>query len=180
MYASPRLRTNLDHYLQGLISHPYSGDLLVGEAPGWAGCALTGIPFTSERVIASSPHPFISSLRPYLLRTGTQSESSATIVWQRLESGSRLPAFWNAFPFHPHYAGVHENRPPNWSEQQFGATVLAMVIDILTPRRIFAVGRKAEETFSAHFPAHAAPYIRHPSFGGKSAFLAGMTAHQIA
>lgn len=178
-YSSSGLLANVREYLSALVSHPYSGDLLVGEAPGWAGCALTGIPFTSEKVLTASPHPFVTYIRPRLTVSGTQSEPTATMVWSRLTSSSRLPAFWNAFPFHPHYLGTHRNRPPTSAEERFGATVLATVLQILTPQRVFAVGRTAQRTLATHFPSLGAPYIRHPSNGGRPAFLSGLIAHHI-
>lgn len=179
-YSSPHLLKNLDAYLAALIRYPYSGDLLIGEAPGYAGCALTGIPFTSEHLIASSIHPFLTALRPQLNHTGTQTESSATMVWNRLACGTRLPALWNAFPFHPHPPGNPAgNRKPTTTEAKFGATVLDYIIRILMPARVFAIGRVAEAAISTHFPHITAPYIRHPSNGGHSKFVSGMTTYNI-
>ncbi|MGA3284111.1 MAG: hypothetical protein ABSD57_06605 [Verrucomicrobiota bacterium] len=42
-YGHELQRGNLRAYCEALIQWPCSGDLLVGEAPGYAGCALTGI-----------------------------------------------------------------------------------------------------------------------------------------
>jgi len=177
-YSLPSLLANVDEYFRGLIAHPYSGDLLVGEAPGWAGCALTGIPFTSEHVISSSPHPFLRGLHSRLAIGGNQSEPTATMVWDSIGRSSRLPAFWNAFPFHPHYSGSYRNRPPTRMEKAFGATVLGIVIHILTPGRIFAVGRTAQCTLRTHLSL-AAPYIRHPSNGGRPGFLSGLAVYNV-
>jgi uracil-DNA glycosylase len=179
-YASPHLVNNLNEYLYALISYPYSGDLLVGEAPGYAGCALTGIPFTSEHLIASSSHPFLAGLRPLLFRAGTQTERSATMVWNHLARGTKLPALWNAFPFHPHPPGnPFDNRTPTTAEAVFGARVLDFILRILTPTRVFTIGRVAEAALSVHFPHLTAPYIRHPSNGGHGKFISGMTAYSI-
>ena len=178
-FYSPPILLNVSEYIHALISRPYSGDLLVGEAPGWAGCALTGIPFTSEQVVRLSPHPFIDGLRPRLTVVGYQAENTATMVWNRLTNSSRLPAFWNAYPFHPHVFGGHQNRQPTATEEQFGATVLATVLEILTPQRVFAVGRTAEQTLQTYFPVLRAQYIRHPSNGGQPAFLSGLAEHHI-
>lgn len=179
-YSSRRLLANVDEYFSALIAHPFSGDLLVGEAPGYAGCALTGIPFTSEYVLTSSSHPFIRRMRPRIRVSGAQKERSATMVWDRLTSSSLLPALWNAFPFHPHLARSHLNRRPTAAELAFGVTVLAVVIQILTPHRVFAIGRTAERVLKRHFPRLRAPYVRHPSNGGRSAFSSALAAHGVA
>src|SRR5438105_1001322 len=80
-YSSPERLRNLEAYLGALCSWPYSGHLLVGEAPGHKGCAVTGIPFTSQYVLTSSPHSFIRHLRPSITASGSQSEATASIVW---------------------------------------------------------------------------------------------------
>lgn len=56
-YTLAPLLSNVDQYLRALISHPFSGDLLVGEAPGWAGCALTGIPFLASLISSNETWP---------------------------------------------------------------------------------------------------------------------------
>ena len=179
-YSSPFLVQNLVEYFNALLSYPYSGDLLVAEAPGHAGCARTGIPLTSEHVIAFSTHPFIASIRPRLICSGTQTESTATMVWACLARGSRLPASWNTFPFHPHPADdLRGNRKPYAVETSFGVNVLDLVIRILTPQRVFALGRVAESILSRHFARLAAPYIRHPSNGGNADFVSGMIANKV-
>jgi hypothetical protein len=179
-YTSSSMVRNLTEYFGALLTYPYSGDLLVGEAPGHAGCARTGIPLTSEYIIAFNNHPFIVSLRPRLSRSGTQTESTATMVWNCLSSGSRLPAFWNTFPFHPHPVGSpRRNRAPTPAETRFGVNALCLVIQILTPQRVFALGRVAESILSSHFAHLAAPYIRHPSNGGHPAFVSGMITYGV-
>ena len=179
-YISPILIQNLVEYFDGLLAYPYSGDLLVAEAPGHAGCARTGIPLTSEYIIASSTHPFIASIRPRLSLSGTQTESTATMVWNCLSHGTRLPAFWNTFPFHPHPVGnPHGNRTPDRAESSLGVRILDLVIRILTPHRIFALGRVAQTILSTHFSRFAAPYIRHPSNGGNPDFVLGMTRYKV-
>ena len=181
-YLSPPLLQNLRVYLEGLIDSPsFRGDLLVGEAPGYAGCARTGIPFTSEYVLVTSRHPFLVDLRPNLHCPGRQKERSSSIVWNHLEKGTALPAFWNAFPFHPH--PPHDplgNRKPTAPEARFGADVLDCILRILTPARVFALGRVAEAAISRHLTRLGQPvYIRHPANGGQTKFVAGMTTHRI-
>ena len=180
-YASSALAQNLVEYFGGLLSYPfYSGDLLVGEAPGHRGCARTGIPLTSEFIIAKDPHPFIASLRPRLFCSGIQTESTATMVWSRLALGSKLPAFWNTFPFHPHDPGKPlGNRTPNAAETRFGIDALDLVLKILAPRRVFALGRTADSILAKHFSHVSAPYIRHPANGGYQEFVQGITTYQI-
>jgi uracil-DNA glycosylase len=181
-YAEQNRLGNLEQYFRALISHPYSGDLLVGEAPGHCGCARTGIPFTSESVILDGHHPFLAQLRPRLICHGRQSESTAECVWACLHASPTLtlPAFWNAFPLHPHAPGdPSTNRKPNASELAYGATVLAVVLHLLAPSRVFAVGRVAEQLLSRNFPGLKSPYLRHPARGGHAEFAAGLKSHGI-
>lgn len=166
---------NLQSYFLAM-NKAFSGDLLVGEAPGWKGCALTGVPFTSPRILKSQEIELFTSSK-YWTSCDT-SESTATIVWEFFKDHKKLPLFWNAFPFHPYQPdNDKKNRPPSNEELNIGRGYLEKLIMIYKPRRIFAVGRKAENNL--HIMNENFLYIRHPSNGGKREFVANCTNFNV-
>ena len=178
-YQNTRRCDNLHAYLTALVySKSYVGDLLAGEAPGRDGCALTGIPFTSEHVIQSSNNLFICGLRQDLKIGGVQREQTATIVWDYLLGCSSVPALWNIFPFHPHHrCEVNKplkNRKPTSVETQFGYDIINLIVGILTPKRMIAVGKTAFHKLSQHKHNLLVDEVRHPANGGKTEFVAAM------
>ena len=138
-------RERLARYLR---SRRTAAILLVGEAPGYRGTRISGIPFTSERQL-----------------TGTgPAEATATVVHRVLaELGvSDDVLLWNAVPTHPGTAT--SNRPPTRGELELSAPYL----DALSRgRRVIAVGRVAHARLGGS-------YVRHPSRGGAAAFRAGL------
>ena len=145
-YAESGLRRDrLDRYLR---ERRRAGVLLVGEAPGYRGARVSGIPFTSERQL-----------------TGTgPAEATATIVRRTLaelglEDGVLL---WNLVPTHPGTA--ESNRQPTRAEIAQSETFLRELAD---GRRVVAIGRLAHVRLGG-------PYVRHPSHGGAVAFRAGL------
>ena len=179
-YHSPSCILNLKVYLETSCSYPYSGHLLIGEAPGHKGCALTGVPFTSQRVLSASTAPFISRLKPALAISGNETEASATIVWDYLCGCSTVPAMWNVFPFHPHKCGnLNSNRTPKVSEVHTGKQYVQIILEILCPHTVIAVGSTSARALGHLFPHLPIKTVRHPSFGGKSDFLAGIRAAGI-
>lgn len=143
--ASSHLSERLAAYLAARREAPI---LLVGEAAGYRGARVSGIPFTSERQL-----------------TGTgPAEASATIVHRVLaELGLEdRVLLWNVVPTHPGTAS--SNRRPTRAEVAAGARFLEQ---LARGRRVVAVGRLAEE-------ATGAPYVRHPSHGGTRRFRAGL------
>lgn len=173
-YVQPELVSNLRTYLSLLMSFPYSGHLLVGEAPGYRGCAQCGIPFTSQRVINERSHPFIAALRQKVKLSGNETEVTATKVWNQLEGKKTVPAFWNTFPFHPWMGGdPKKNRAPTHLETAIGLDYLEMVIQILRPHTLVAVGGVASGILRGRYASLEFQEFSHPSMRGYPGFLAG-------
>jgi uracil-DNA glycosylase len=138
-------RRRLSAYLESRREAPL---LLVGEAAGYRGARVSGIPFTSERQLTGRG----------------PAEASATIVHRVLAElgleGSVL--LWNIVPTHPGTAT--SNRSPRAAEIEAG---LPFSLELARGRRVVAVGRLAEAVLGA-------PYVRHPSHGGAADFRAGL------
>jgi uracil-DNA glycosylase len=139
------LRDRLTAYLEVRSEATF---LLVGEAPGYLGARVSGIPFTSER---------------QLLGTGP-AEASATIVHRVLaELGLEdRVILWNVVPTHP--GTEASNRAPTRDEVAAG---LVFAHRLAEGRRVTAIGRVAERALGAQ-------YVRHPARGGAAEFRAGM------
>ena len=125
--------------------------MLVGEAAGYRGARVSGIPFTSERQLTGAG----------------PAEVSATIVHRVLgDLGLEEDVLlWNVVPTHPHEPGCpYTNRRPTRGEVESSSRFLDLVAG---GRRVIAVGRLAESVTGA-------PYIRHPGHGGAAAFRDGL------
>jgi uracil-DNA glycosylase len=144
--SSPLLRERLGTYLE---SRADADVVLVGEAAGYRGARVSGIPFTSERQL--------TGFGP--------AEATATIVHRvlaRLQVEDEV-LLWNVVPTHP--GTETANRRPTRAEIEAASPFL----DELTRGRVaIAVGRLAEAALDA-------PYVRHPSHGGAAAFEAGLS-----
>ena len=174
-YRDTRVANNLRLYLNHMV-HMKSGHvLLVGEAPGYRGCRVTGIPFTSGRVFERINHPLLKTLETQLELSEIVAEPTATIVWEYLARKRTTPLLWNAFPFHPHTGrNANSNRAPTVGEIEIGARYLQDLAAIFKPEIIAGIGRIGQQCASRVFPDKDIIYIAHPSFGGKRAFIAGM------
>jgi uracil-DNA glycosylase len=141
-------RERLTRYLE---ERREAGILLVGEAAGYRGARVSGIPFTSERQLTGGP----------------PGEASATIVHRVLaELGlTQDVVLWNAVPTHPHLPGRPDtNRRPTAAEIAAGRRFLD---ELARGRRVLAVGHVAESVLGGD-------YVRHPSRGGAGAFREGL------
>jgi uracil-DNA glycosylase len=147
-YAGSELRrTRLAAYLETRRHAPV---LLVGEAAGYRGARVSGVPFTSERQLTGAG----------------PAEATATIVQRTLaELGvADELLLWNLVPTHPGTAS--SNRAPTRAEIEQAAPFLE---ELARGRRVIAVGRLAHGRLGG-------PYVRHPSRGGAAAFRAGLAA----
>src|SRR5204862_4974313 len=97
-YADSALRR--DRLTEYLERHAAARLLLVGEAPGYRGARISGIPFTSERQLTGEG----------------PAEATATIV-HRVLAELELTAYvllWNVVPTHP--GSDRSNRAPTRAE----------------------------------------------------------------
>ncbi|PJF41350.1 MAG: uracil-DNA glycosylase [Chloroflexi bacterium] len=154
--------------------------LMVGEAPGYKGCRLTGVPFSNEYLLVNGIDSvgLFGQERGYRKTDETAKagrEQTATIIWETALKLNIVPLAWNAFPFHPHKAGnTWSNRTPRASELRLGGELLSEFVSLFEIETIIAVGNKAEATLQKlNVPCAK---VRHPAQGGKRDFVAGMTA----
>jgi uracil-DNA glycosylase len=147
---APLLRSRLRDYLAARAESPI---LLVGEAAGYRGARVSGLPFTSERQLTGAG----------------PAEATATVVQRALaELGARERVLlWNVVPTHPHRPGCADsNRPPTRGEISAGRPFVAA---LAAGRRVVAVGRLAGAELGV-------ASIRHPSHGGAAVFRDGLIA----
>jgi len=174
-YLVPGVDENLKAYLEVMFQIEGRRVLLVGEAPGYKGCKITGIPFTSGRVFENVDHPILQKLKRKLTLAKVESENTATIVWNYLATKNTTPLLWNSFPFHPHPEGEeNKNRSPTDEEISFGIKFLRALNKMFSPEVIAGIGNAGVDCAQQAFPESEIRYIRHPSFGGKSDFIKGM------
>lgn len=139
---------------------------MIGEAPGYKGCAQSGIPFTSLDIISSLD--FFKNKAQLL--GGKEKERTATMIWNVIGPIAEPPMLWNAFPFHPHKNNSPKsNRKPNINEINEGLEYIKMLQKIFPNANLIAVGNVAYESLNK-FGLTVYGKVRHPSFGGKAQF----------
>ena len=146
--------------------------LLVGEAPGYRGCGVTGIPFSSAHLLRT--HSFYRHLPCRIPSTPYNKEATATIVHNLLDKLSIQPLCWNAFPHHSHKPDTPtSNRRPTTAEITLGRPILHHLLTTFPIELTIAVGKTAATALAQADVSFTA--VRHPSHGGKTQFEHGVT-----
>jgi uracil-DNA glycosylase len=143
--GSAQLCERLGSYLE---SRRAAEVVLVGEAAGYRGARVSGIPFTSERQLTGSG----------------PAEATATIVHRVLATlgVEDEVLLWNVVATHP--GTETSNRRPTRGEVDAASPFLD---ELVRGRAAIAVGRLAASVLET-------PYVRHPSHGGAAEFEAGL------
>ena len=164
------LRLYLDDHEKGRENGSIPLFLLM-EAPGPWGCRFSGVPITSEAQLTDPSFP--GSGRQSTTKAEPFSEYSASIYWRILSPYWKSLFTWNTVPMHPFHLGKPDSiRTPKQSEINTFLPVLEQIVEWAQPKRILAVGRKAENALSRI--SVEADYIRHPSQGGSKIFEDGV------
>jgi uracil-DNA glycosylase len=201
---------NLRRYLEaagvphGVAAHGSAGGAadgtviaLVGEAPGYRGCAVTGVPFTSRQVLLGDAGRWgLFAPRAFVAHEDLGSpwaEATATLVWRHLPVAmaglAGPPLLWNAVPFHPRPPrptldpsddrgasrapdpAAEGNRSPTTAEVAEGASYLRALLHLVPGVRPIAVGQVAARAI-AQLGISPLAVLRHPAHGGATAFTA--------
>ena len=140
-YKDEKLLNNLKHYFEYLYENNHRDVLLIGEALGFSGGKLTGIPFSSAELIMNSEQDIFTAIRPHITIEKIESEKTATMVWDSIDNSKTVPILWNAFPFHPYnYRKPMSNRAPTNKEIKEGSFYIKELVKIFEPKIIASIG----------------------------------------
>ena len=143
---------------------------------GYRGGRRTGLALTDEFHLPCYAKLFgLPSLQK--ATTGRAiAERTATVVWRVLNLIDRSIFLWNIFPLHPHKPGEpRTNRCHKRFERKACEQLNLSLIKMLRPRNIIAIGRDAHLVLTDL--GIEAVKVRHPSYGGQSEFIAGITRY---
>jgi uracil-DNA glycosylase len=176
------------HNLRTYLARAAPALALIGEALGYRGCAVTGVPFTSRQVLSADAGGWgLFEGQGFVAHEGLGrpwAEATATLIWRHLPAALRAlpgpPLLWNAFPFHPYPlraggagAGRAGNRGPTRAEVEEGAPYLRLVLDLFPGVQAVAVGRVAAGAL-AGLGIRPLAALRHPAHGGAALFAEGL------
>ncbi len=168
---------NLTRWLKRM-GHQRPAVLLVGEAPGKKGAAITGVPFVSPDVLmrgpkGGDPWSAFGTEAGYQYMNPSR-EGTATMFWEvmaRYFGECPLPMTWNAVPFWP-VGSDGRNRCPTPPERELGGEWLHRLTTIYRDALLVAVGRHAQRACGELGLHHES--VQHPANSGKPEFEKGV------
>ncbi|WP_461187797.1 uracil-DNA glycosylase [Arthrobacter sp. Z4-13] len=170
-------RRNLETYLEEMLDRSPTV-LLLGEAPGFRGMRITGVPFTNRTMFQGPANSFglFGPGKGYVVpeeAAGVAAEPTATVMWEVLAELQFLPLLWSACPWHTHMPGKPQsNRTPRITEARLGTPFWQSLADLFSIGTTVAVGNVAHRSLLSS--GMEVPKVRHPSHGGRSGFKRGL------
>jgi hypothetical protein len=170
-------RRNLELYLKEMLERS-PAVLLLGEAPGFRGMRITGVPFTNRTMFQGPANSFglFGPGKGYSLpaeAAGVAAEPTATVMWDVLAELQFLPLLWSACPWHTHIPGKPQsNRTPTAADARLGTPFWQSLAELFRVESVVAVGNVAHRSLLSS--GVEAPKVRHPSHGGRAGFKRGL------
>jgi uracil-DNA glycosylase len=170
-------RRNLGLYLEEMLDRPPKV-LLLGEAPGFRGMRITGVPFTNRTMFQGPANSFglFGPGKGYSLppeAADVAAEPTATVMWEVLAELQFLPLLWSACPWHTHVPGKPQsNRTPTVADARAGTPFWQSLAGLFGIETVVAVGNVAHRSLLSS--GMDVPKVRHPSHGGRSGFKRGL------
>jgi len=145
-----------------------------GRDLGYRGGRRTGLALTDELHLGALGKAFGNARIERATLTAPVAERTAGEIWNMIKRVPVAPFLWNAFPFHPYEPGdPMTNRCHTVREARMVEDLLEALLTWLRPARIVALGNDAHRALARM--GRDAIYVRHPSYGGRAAFIAGIS-----
>ena len=143
----------------------------IGRDLGYRGGRRTGLALTDD--VHLSCHVARWGVEVDRLTKGAIiAERTAAVIWNILQKISERIFLWNVFPLHPYEAGdPFSNRAHNAEERAAGEKLLNLIVKLLKPKRLIAIGNDAEKAVVRLQSQCVIEKVRHPSYGGQNIFL---------
>jgi len=143
----------------------------VGRDLGYRGGRRTGLALTDD--VNFTNHLNRWSVESTKITKGIPvPERTASVIWNMLDEIDANIFLWNVFPLHPHEENApFTNRAHNAIERKVGEEILEMLVNLIKPKRLIAVGNDAEQAARKFSSLYDVIKVRHPSYGGQSIFV---------
>lgn len=170
--AVRRRRGNLEALLEAAIDS-HVDTIWIARDLGYRGGRRTGVALTDDIHLDQVGRLFNGIELKRATRGPLVAERTAAVVWRVLTRIEQPVVLWNVFPFHPHEPNDPlSNRCHTTAEREVTLPLLQMLIDMIEPARIVAIGRDAALALkNIDIPLST---VRHPSYGGQNEFIAGL------
>ena len=147
----------------------------IGRDLGYRGGRRTGMALTDDVHVECHARrwSFIAN-RPTIGEA--VAERTAAVVWGMLNRIDARVFLWNVFPLHPHESDApFTNRQHNAAERRAGEEILEILLELLRPARVVAIGNDAAASASRIACSTPITMVRHPSYGGQRQFQQQIT-----